>query len=102
MRLEYEVVRLCGGHLFDAESYELTLAGGLLSKRGPGYYVVLRSPASQRRSDGAAVESIGPFSTAEHAARVMRDLRRAAGTMGGETDDRPAVPTIPRDRETIS
>ncbi|HEX8011511.1 MAG TPA: hypothetical protein VF814_11325 [Casimicrobiaceae bacterium] len=96
MRVEYEVARLCGGHWFDAESYELTSAGGLLAQ--PGYYLVLRTRAGQQCADDVGRGCIGPFPTAEHAMRVMRDLRLP----GAETGGSQATAAVSRDRETIS
>ncbi len=102
MRLEYEVVHLVDGHLFDAESYELTSIRPVLPRCEPGYYLLRRTRDSQEWRDDAAPGLVGPFTSAEHAILAMRGSRFPISAIGPAPDGSPAAGTVSRDLETIS
>jgi hypothetical protein len=100
MRLDYEVVHLVDGRLFDAESYELTSVPRAVSQHVGGYYVMLRTPGHESHND-AAPGLVGPFASARHATLAARDLQLLSSA-GTQPDGSLAAATVPTDKEKIS
>lgn len=90
MRLEFEIVHLLDGHLFDAESYELTSLRVPLTQCESGYYLVLWSLEGRQRCDEPAPGFRGPFASAEAAGVAMRELQVPDGAIERGSEDLPA------------
>jgi hypothetical protein len=97
VRLEYEVVQFVDGHLFDAESYELTSGKMVLTQAEAGYYAVLRT-----RHDHATRKFLGPFASAQHAASAIRDLQLPSGAIECGADGSLAAAAAPCEKEEVS
>jgi hypothetical protein len=102
MRLNYEIVQLFDGHLFDAESYERTSVTVALTERESGYYLVLHTPDGQESCAQADLGSIGPFRTVKHATLAFRDLQLRNGAIERGPEGSPSVATASREPEAIS
>jgi hypothetical protein len=102
MRLEYQVVHLVDGRLFDAESYELTSRGVILTQREGGYYLALRTSHGQEWRDDATDGFVGPFASAQHATLAIRDLRLPSGAIECGPEGLMAAVTVPLEKVEVS
>jgi hypothetical protein len=89
MRLDYEVVHLVDGHLFDAESYEVKSVEAISVPSKPGYYLLLRTRHGGRCRDNAAAQFVGPYTTAQYAILAIRELHLRGGTIDGGSAGSP-------------
>ena len=101
MALLYEVVHWVDGHLFDAESYELTSVRGRFAHCESGYYAVVRTTGGYEWRDDAVLESVGPFASAAYAMSALRDLQ-SAGVAVKRGPHRLVEATAARDLEAIA
>ena len=99
MRLEFEILYLVDGHLFDAESYEVTPRRLALTQREPGYYLLPRSDEGRQRRDDPSPELRGPFTSAERARLAMRELQARDAAIERTSAGLPAPAMASREDE---
>ena len=78
--IDYEIVQLVDGRLFDVESYELASAPEALTRSAPGYYLLYRPFQGGHEPNEPVIRFVGPFPTAAYAnsalGKVAARMRR--------------------------
>lgn len=84
MRLDYEIVHVVEGRVFDVESYELTSVPAGFTQSKPGFYLLLRMREGKQWCNDSAARFVGPFTSATYAILALRELQLRSGAIESE------------------